>query len=513
MKAPYKILVVDDESSSLHTIVELLNDDYRLAVAKSGEGALKLALNGDPPDLILLDIVMEGMDGYEVCRRLKAEASTHHIPVIFLTVKDQEEDETFGLGLGAADYITKPISPAILRARVRTQLAAVNETRMRLAKEKAEAANHAKNEFLAMMSHEIRTPMNAILGMVELMRETPLSDRQRGYLDIQRRAGNALMELITDILDLSVLESGQLHAESEVFRVETLVRAVVALLEGRAEEKALELRVAIDPALPEALGGDRRRIAQILLNLMGNAVKFTHEGWVEIRVAPVAEVAGEVRFTISDSGIGIEPHHLELIFEPFTQADTSMTRRYGGSGLGLSIAQRMAELLGGRLRVESEPGRGSQFHFQLPLSAEDPARCPGEPEKSAAEPGEMRPLRILVAEDSEDNALLLRSFLQSTPHTLDIVENGAEAVGRMRAEHYDLVLMDMQMPIMDGYAATRAIRGWEGEQGRAATPILALTAHAMEGDDQKSLAAGCDAHLTKPIKKAELLRVIGGYAA
>ena len=378
----------------------------------------------------------------------------------------------------------------------------------------AETASQTKSDFLASMSHEIRTPMNAIIGIADLLAKTALSPDQDKYVQIFRRAGDNLLNLVNDILDLSKVEASQLELERTGFSLNDLLEKVKEMVSVRAHEKGLALVCEVAPEVPGDLIGDPTRLRQVLLNLLGNAIKFTETGEVALRVTPDenSSAPGVLRFTISDSGIGIPGEKLGAVFERFTQADSSTTRRYGGSGLGLTISKRLVELMGGCIKVESSVGKGSVFSFTVPLEIWAGAtRSAAVPAGTGPEPA-LPALHILLVEDSSDNRTITRAFLKDTPYRVEIAENGAIGYEKFTAGHYDLVLMDRQMPVMDGLTATRAIREWEQANHRPPTPIIALTASALKGDQEKFVAAGCTAYLTKPIKQEVLLQAIKAHS-
>ncbi len=389
------------------------------------------------------------------------------------------------------------------------------EEDLRQANAELEKASRAKSEFLATMSHEIRTPLNGVIGLTSLLQSTALSPRQREYVGGIQASGEALLGLINDILDFSKIEAGQLTLELRSLDLRQLVGEVVGLFAAPAEVKGVQLGAQVDPAVPLGLVGDPMRLRQVLTNLVGNALKFTAQGAVEVRVALAEESADGalLRIAVRDTGIGIAPEAQARLFEPFTQADASTTRRYGGTGLGLAIVKRLVEAMGGQIGVESTPGQGSTFWLTLRLARDRVAQPAVAPPVSPGPAGPQgRRGRILVAEDNAINRLVVVGLLQSLGYTVAAVEDGRQAVEAVGREAYDLVLMDLHMPELDGFAATVAIREREGATGRR-VPIVALTADALAGDAEKSLAAGMDDHLSKPITRERLAVVVERWVA
>ncbi len=520
-----RILIVDDSPDKLLATRVILEElQQPLISAASGPEALRRLLNEEFA-VILLDVNMPEMDRFETAALIRQSRRHEHTPIIFLTAFPDDTHAFRGYSLGAVDYLLTPVVPEVLRTKVavfvdmyrlnqqirqqaRHRIALAEEHAARLA---AEQASEAKSQFVANLSHELRTPMNGIIGMTDLALDESITPMVREYLLTVKSNARLLLELLNELLDFSKLEAGHFVLDSRPLSLRELLADVLRNFGYRAQEKGLLLDFQLDPAVPDALLGDELRLRQVLINLLSNAVKFTESGSVRLEVRRDMETPAEayVQISVQDTGIGIPLQDQQRIFAPFMQVDASTTRRHGGTGLGLTIASDLIRAMGGRLAVKSEPGKGSTFFFTIPLAKAPPQPPPRERPKlssTSSKSGErLEALRVLLAEDVPTNQLVIRRILEKRGHTVVVAQDGREAVERVQAEEFDLILMDVQMPEMDGLQATVLIRSMPG---LPRVPIIALTAHAMPGDKQRCEAAGMDAYLTKPIDAAELVQVV-----
>ncbi|MCB9420330.1 MAG: response regulator [Ardenticatenaceae bacterium] len=487
-----KILIAEDSpTEALKAKLILEKQGYQVSRAVDGQEALQMAAV-EKPDLIVMDTIMPRMTGYEAYQHIKANPQTGDIPVLMLmtnngaTVQPQP--------LGADMYIAKPYSPALL-------LEGVQAVRSR--------KNGYSDNFLAIMSHELRTPLHELVGMTDLLETTKLSAEQQQYVNKAKISINALSVMVSDLLEFSELEAGQLDLHEQSFDWAELVENTAVLLQSRAEEKGLNLSWQIDKAAPRNVVGDPKRLRQVLGNLLANAVKFTEKGQVDVTVTRIggSDEAVSLHFVVRDTGVGIPPEKQHLIFEAFQQSDTTHTRNYGGIGLGLAVANQLVVLMGGNLQVASSgiPGEGSVFQFDLLLPLDKTAVTLPEPPKIVESPS----LQVLLAEDSPTNQLIATANLKKAGHEVTVAENGRVAVEALTKREFDLVLMDVAMPEMDGLEATIAIRKMEANAGNGRhIPIIAMTAFAMQGYREKCLAAGMDGYVSKPISADELHKAL-----